>query len=71
MSEHPLKTYRMQRGLSQEGLGQELGVSGVAVSRWETGARKIDSDLLPSIVVKTGIPARELRPDLAELLGAL
>lgn len=66
---HPLRTYRTGRDLTQDALAKELGVSSITVSRWETGARKIDTDLLSEISTKTGIPKRQLRPDLAELLG--
>jgi len=68
MSDLPLKAYRTSRGISQVALGRELGVSSVTVSRWESGARKIDAALLASISQKTGIPARDLRPDLAVAL---
>lgn len=69
MTAHPLAKYRFDHGRkSQEKLGEELSVTGVTISRWETGARKIDKDLLPRVVGHTGIPARILRPDLAELL---
>jgi DNA-binding transcriptional regulator YiaG len=36
---------REQLGLSQAGLARELGVSRAAVSRWESGERKIDNVL--------------------------
>jgi transcriptional regulator with XRE-family HTH domain len=65
---HPLKDYREANGLTQEALAGELGVSSITVSRWETGARKIDPELLGAVSEKTGIPKRELRPDLADLL---
>lgn len=65
---HPLKTYRDERGLTQDALAKELGVASVTVSRWETGARKIDDDKLPDVAAKTGIPKSELRPDLADLM---
>lgn len=67
MTDHPLKSYRTERNLTQDDLAKELGVSSVSVSRWETGARSIDTDLLPSISEKTGIPKSVLRPDLAAL----
>ena len=66
---HPLKTYRDKREITQEALGKELGVTDVTISRWETGARKIDDELLPMVSEKTGIPKSKLRPDLAELLS--
>jgi transcriptional regulator with XRE-family HTH domain len=65
-----LRKYRTDRGLTQEALAKELGVSGITVSRWETGARQIDRDLVSDISRKTRIPPRDLRPDLAELMGA-
>jgi transcriptional regulator with XRE-family HTH domain len=63
-----LKTYRRERGITQEQLADELGTAPMTVSRWETGQRMIDVDLLPDVSKKTGIPRRLLRPDLAELL---
>lgn len=33
--------------------------------RWESGVRSIDRDLLPRMQEVTGIPAKDLRPDLA------
>jgi transcriptional regulator with XRE-family HTH domain len=67
---HPLVKYRNDNGRqSQEALAKTLEVSSVTVSRWETGARKIDRAILPRIVERTGIPAAELRPDLAKLLA--
>ena len=63
-----LKDYRLDRGLTQDALAKELGVDPITVSRWETGARKIDDGLLPRVSEVTGIPKTELRPDLARLL---
>lgn len=45
-----------------------LGVARLTVLRWENDQRRIDASLLPTITEKTGIPAKALRPDLAELL---
>ena len=70
MSDHALKTYRLSRKLTQQELAQELGVTDVTVSRWETGARKIDLRELPSISEKTGLPKSALRPDLAAMFAA-
>jgi transcriptional regulator with XRE-family HTH domain len=33
-----IRTLRMARGLTQEQLGERIGVSKVAVSQWETGS---------------------------------
>lgn len=65
---HPLKTYRSTQTprLSQADLAKELGVARLTVLRWENGERKIDPSLIPAVTEKTGIPAKELRPDLVE-----
>lgn len=65
-----LKKYRADKGLTQEQAAAEVGVFGVSWSRWETGQRKIGRAVLAVVSEKTGIPPRELRPDLAEMLGA-
>lgn len=67
---HPLRAYRERQDppLSQAGLAREIGVARATVHRWENGDRSIDTDLVPQISEKTGIPAKELRPDLAELI---
>lgn len=67
---HPLKNYRENQNpkLSQQALAKKLGVARLTVLRWETGERKINPSKLSDVEEKTGIPARELRPDLAELL---
>jgi transcriptional regulator with XRE-family HTH domain len=65
---HPLRSYRDERDMTQDALAKELGVTSITVSRWETGARRIDGSLLDLVSEKTGIPKRELRPDLAEVM---
>ena len=69
-STHPLKAYRDRHDLSQGDLADMLGVSRVAVTRWESGARQPDRDLLAKIAEKTGIHPADLRPDLAEIFKA-
>lgn len=71
--DHPLKIYRLSKEpkQSQEALADELGVARLTVLRWETGERKIDENLLPKIEEKTGIPAKDLRPDLVAKLEKL
>lgn len=66
---HPLTTFResQEPKLTQPDLARLLGVGRSTVYRWETGDRKPDVELLPRITEKTGIPARELRPDLIGL----
>lgn len=65
---HPLRTYRQNQTppLTKAGLARKLGVSKTTINRWEKGIRKIEPELLPSIAVETGIPAKDLRPDLVE-----
>lgn len=63
---HPLTAYRKSAGYTQKALAGELGVAEMTVSRWETGERKIGVKKLAEIAKFTGIPKRELRPDLAE-----
>lgn len=65
---HPLTTYREKQGLSRKGLADLLDVQRETVFRWETGARKIDDELLATVSERTGIPRRELRPDLFNLM---
>lgn len=66
-----LRDYRTSRKLTQAALGKELGVPDVTVSRWETGERRIDDQLLPRVAEITGIPRAELRPDLVALLSGV
>jgi transcriptional regulator with XRE-family HTH domain len=67
--ETPLRAYREREDITQQQLAELLGVSKAAVSRWESGARKINEHLLSTVERVTGIPARKLRPDLAQLLS--
>lgn len=66
---HPLTQYRETQQLSQPELADKLGVPRSTVHRWESGARKIGRARLADVAQKTGIPAKDLRPDLAELFG--
>lgn len=49
----PRRTYlaewRESRGLTQEQLGGRLGVTGVSVSRWETGRALLSTNVLAAI----------------------
>lgn len=67
-AESPLRAYRKSQDpkLSQAALADKLGVTRLTVTRWESGARKIDPDLVPLVAERTGIPAKELRPDIVE-----
>jgi transcriptional regulator with XRE-family HTH domain len=66
IDQHPIKAWRERQTppVSQEALAQKVGVFRETVARWEAG-RNPDRDLLPRLIEITGIPARELRPDLA------
>lgn len=66
---HPLKTYRetQEPPLSQGDLADLLGVSRETVTRWESGARKIEPAKLDTVARKTGIAKGDLRPDLAAI----
>ena len=59
---HRIAKYRKALGLSQEALGERLGVSRQAVSKWETGAAVPDMENLLAL-------AREFQVPLAELTG--
>lgn len=67
-AKHPLVAFRERTDppMKRAELARLLGVARVTVKRWETGDRNIDPDLVPSVAEKTGIPAKELRPDLVE-----
>jgi DNA-binding XRE family transcriptional regulator len=67
---HPIKAFRESQTpkLSQDELARRIGVTRFTVMRWEDGS-PVDVHRLPNVVRETGIPAKELRPDLAELLG--
>lgn len=71
VTSHPLKAYRERQvpPLSQGDLARRLGLPEGTLSRYETGKRLPDVSKLPKIVKETGIPARELRPDLAKLFA--
>ena len=44
-----LKELRREKGITQEQLAEELGVSGRTISRWETGSNMPDISLLVEI----------------------
>lgn len=55
-----LRSLRMLRGITQEALAAEMGVSPQAVSKWERGAAMPDISLLPELSVYFGVSMDEL-----------
>lgn len=64
-----LKTYRRAAKKTQQEAADGVGVDRVTWARWESGANKIDRKLVPAVSELTGIPTRDLRPDLAQLIS--
>jgi len=50
-----IKDFRIVKGITQETLAQEMGVTAQAVSRWENGAAMPDITLLPALSVFFGV----------------
>ena len=49
-----IKKYRVERNITQEQLGELIGVTTQAVSRWERGGTP-DAEILPSIAEVLGV----------------
>lgn len=71
-----ISKYRKAAGLTQEELGEVVGISGQAVSRWECGGAP-DITLLPAIADKLGITIDALfgregseRTDVEDVVGS-
>ena len=66
-----LKAFRERHNppLSQSDLADKFGVSRVTVTRWESGSRQPNRDVLPTVLRITGLPLSEIRPDLAKLIA--
>lgn len=60
MAEHPLKTYRAEKGITQAELADDLGVWPLTVSRWERFDRTPRLKDAKRISEKTGIPVADL-----------
>ena len=60
MSNHPLTEYRKRRRITQQELANELAVTSVTISRWETGERTPGRVNAKRISDHTGIPILEL-----------
>lgn len=55
-----IASLRREKGLTQEALGQRLGVTNKTVSRWETGSYMPDIDLLIPLGEALGVSVNEL-----------
>jgi transcriptional regulator with XRE-family HTH domain len=70
-----VRAFRKERGISLDGLAERLEQIGcdrpstAKLSRIETGLQPVPIDILDGLTKVTGIPARELRPDLAAKFG--
>lgn len=71
-----VRAYREGAGLSLDDLADRLKNAGskrrpsiAKLSRIETGLQPVTPDILASLVKITGIPAGDLRPDLAAFFG--
>lgn len=53
------------KGITDADLADAVGVSREAVRMWRSGQRRIAVDRVAAVSAATGIPAAELRPDLA------
>lgn len=65
---HPLAIYRRKQRISCEAFANSIGLDRITVWRWENGKRKPSPSQVEKLSKVTGIPVRELRPDLAALL---
>lgn len=55
-----IKTLRLERSMTQEQLGQKLGLSAQAISKWENGTNMPDIQLLPELSVIFGVSIDQL-----------
>lgn len=55
-----IRALRLERGLTQEALAAEMGVSPQSVSKWERGAALPDISMLPELSVFFGVSLDEL-----------
>ena len=60
-----LATYLNQKGNTAVALAARLGVSHSTVLRWADGKVPVPAERLAAVSAATGIPAAQLRPDLA------
>ncbi len=63
---NPIKAYRLRAELKVRELAERWGTSFATLSRIENGKQVIPERLLSVIAKDTGVPVKELRPDLVE-----
>jgi hypothetical protein len=68
MSEPLLKILLRNRGLRLVDLARGVGVDKATVTRW--AHKEVPPDRINDVVRVTGIPAADLRPDLATVFAA-
>lgn len=67
MMNNRLKDVRKAVKLSQEDFGQRIGVTGTALSRWESGDRKIPDSAILNICREFGVNETWLRTGAGEM----
>ncbi len=55
-----IKKLRNKAGMTQDQLAGRLGISGQAISKWETGVTMPDISLLPELAGELGVSIDEL-----------
>lgn len=58
-----IKAARKAAGMTQEDLGEKLGISGSAIAQYETDNRKPKHDTLQRIAAAIGVPIHDLLDD--------
>jgi transcriptional regulator with XRE-family HTH domain len=64
MKQHPLKSFRAGKSLTQKQLGDMLGVSNKLVGAIERGDRPVTARNARDWSAKTGIPKESLCPEI-------
>ena len=59
-AKHPIRRFREERNLTLEALSETLGVSKMALSRWERGIALPRTKDWPRIAVVTGVTPAQL-----------
>ena len=62
MTEHPLKTHRLNAGMTQAFLAEKSGIDRTIIARIETGQHKGNVDTLRRLADSLGVTIDELVP---------